>query len=111
MSTKKQILLVHLTHWLYALGFISFYLYSFFLDTLKTPFLFLAGGTIVSWIPFRGCPLSVWEDKLRRRLNLGVKQFPLITFQYFIFKKLFKAHLPALTLYLIVVLMIVRVVW
>ena len=111
MNTKKQVLLVSFIHWFYALGFISFYLYSFFLDTLKTPFLFLAGGTIVSWIPFKGCPLSVWENKLRRKMSLETKQFPLISFQHFIFKKIFKIYLPGLMLYFIGILMIIRIIW
>ncbi len=111
MSTKKQILLVHFIHWFYALGFIAFYLYSFSIDTLKTPFLFLAGGTIASWIPFRGCPLSAWENKLRRKLHWETKQFPPIVIQGFIFKKIFKTHIPGLTLYLIGVLAIIRIIW
>ena len=111
MSTKKQILLIHLAHWFYLLGFIAFYLYSFFIDTLKTPFLFFAAGTIASWVPFRGCPLSVWENTLKRKINLEVKQFYPTSLMHFVFKKIFKTQLPALTLYLIGALMIIRIIW
>jgi hypothetical protein len=33
---------------------------------------------VVSWIPYRTCPLSVWENRLREKLNINKPKFSMI---------------------------------
>jgi len=78
---------------------------------MEKPFLFLAGATIASWIPYKDCPLIVWENRLREKINLKKRYyFTLTHILYSVLKKSFGIQISAFTtLYLIAILVVVKI--
>ena len=112
MSIRGRVFLISFVHWLYAAAFLAVYVFSFWEMKLERLFFFLAGTTIISWIPFKGCPLLVWENKLRRKINRKEwKHFVLTAIPRHLFKEFFNIRLPELTtLYLIGILVVIKIV-
>lgn len=110
-TIKRRIILVYLIHWFYALGFIILYWLSFWVDKMEKPFLFLASATIASWIPYKECPLMVWENRLREKINLKRRQyFTLTQILYSFLKNSLGIQISAFTtLYLIAILVVVKI--
>jgi len=108
---KKRIILISFIHWFYSLGFIILYWMSFWVERMEKPFLFLAGATIAAWIPYKDCPLMVWENRLREKLNLNKRHyFTLTHILYSVLKKSFGIQISAFTtLYLIAILVVVKI--
>ena len=112
MSIHRRVFLISLVHWLFATVFLAAYFFSFWEAKFEKLFFFLAGTTIVSWILFKGCPLLIWENKLRRKINRKeYKHFTLTAIPHNLFREFLNIRLPELaTLYLIGILVVIKIV-
>ena len=112
MNISRRIFFIKLLHWIYVFGLTVTYWLSFWTDKTERLFFFLAGTLVVSWIPFKNCPLTLWENRLREKINLRKRRFFGFTELIFsVIKRFFGFKIiPAYsTLYLIGILVIIRI--
>lgn len=111
MNVRRKIFLTSALHWVYFPLFLVFYGFSFKFTQLRDWFFLLAVAMIVSWLPYKGCPLTAWENKLREEANLQKRRMFGLT--DIIDRKLRKSlgfGLPrGTTLFLIVAMVLIRI--
>lgn len=75
MNIRRKILLTSVLHWIYFPFFLAFYGISFKFGQLRDCFFLLATVTVISWLPYKGCPLTAWENKLREEASIPKRRF------------------------------------
>jgi len=106
---KRRFFLVRLLHIVFWAGFIGLYFKSFYEPGLVIHTLLLAAGVLISWIPYKDCPLSVWENKLRLKINPRAEPVNFFPMNRWLNRRLGGKLSPYFTLYLLVGVMLLRV--
>ncbi|MEK7590554.1 MAG: DUF2784 family protein [Patescibacteria group bacterium] len=106
--TKAKLYAVILTHWLFIVLFTLFYVLSFWKQKFLVFFFSLIFVGAISWIPNKDCPLLVWENRIRKKIDAHFKSERFFILMRWI-EKLFGVRLPKLvTPYMVVALIILR---
>jgi hypothetical protein len=106
-NVQKRLITNRVLHWFFLFAFISFYIASFYQPRLLVPMIIISAIGMISWIPYNDCPLHVWENNLRKRLNMKQINF----FAFNPINRLLGGKLPQkFTLYVIVAGLFVRLV-
>jgi hypothetical protein len=108
----KKIFLVSALHWAYYPFFLAFFGASFKYGQFRNWFFLLAAITVLSWFPCKGCPLTVWENKLREKANIPKRKlFGLAEIIDRGLKKFFGVGLPRGTTFALVTVMVIARIW
>ncbi len=112
MNVRRKIFLVSALHWAYYPFFLAFFGISFKFGQFRNWFFLLAVVTVASWLPYKGCPLTVWENKLREKVNSPRRQ--LFGLTEIIDRKLrrsFGVGLPRGTTFVLVAALVIVRIW
>lgn len=94
---------------MFWLGFVIVYFKSFYDPGLPVFVLLLAAGVLLSWIPYKDCPLTVWENKLRKIIDPEAKPVNFFPLNRWLDRRLNGQLSPFFTLYLLVGVILLRI--
>jgi len=112
MSTRGKIFLISFLHWAFSLLFMAFYCVSFKFDYFYNWFLFLTIAAVFSWLPYKACPFTVWENKLRERAGIPKRRLFGLTEMFDRgLKKVFGIGLPKGSTFSLIISMVLVRIW
>jgi len=78
----RQFILLSIIHFLFWVNAGLLYWLSFREPQYITPIIIIGLGIVVSWFPYKTCPLSVWENRLREKLNISRPKFSMLHMRF-----------------------------